>query len=284
MMTLSTEICNAFNQHAHSYEKAALVQNEIGLRLFERLDYLKIMPRYVLDLGSGTGLFSKALKQRYPDAVIIGLDLAFAMLTETKKKQGWRHKWPLVNGSMTALPFDDGVFDLVFANQVIHWSESLSLVFSELYRVMRVGGCFMFSTLGPDTFTELTKAFAVADNYAHCNTFQDMHEVGDCLKKLQFQDPVVDMEKITVHYGELSKLLLSLKAQGVRNTNTARNRGLTGRHSWQVFEQAYQQYRTEEGKYPLTYEAIYGHAWKGETCAPINPHETRILVSEIRRK
>lgn len=283
MMTLSTEICNAFNQNAHSYENAALVQNEIGERLFERLNFLKITPQYVLDLGSGTGLFSQALKKRYPKANIIGLDLAFAMLTETKKKQSWRFNWPLVNGNMSALPFADGVFDLVYANQVIHWSDSLSLVLSELYRVMHVGACFMFSTLGPDTFKELTHAFALADNYTHCNTFRDMHEIGDCLNILKFQDPVVDMEMITVHYGELSKLLLSLKAQGVRNVHSARNRGLTGKESWRAFEKAYQQFQTEEGKCPLTYEAVYGHAWKGELPVP-SQHETRISISEIRRR
>ena len=283
MMNLKTEICKAFNKHAADYEKAAKVQQEIGERLFERLDYLKIAPRYVLDLGCGTGIFTSMLKKRYPQALIVGLDLAQAMLIQSKKKQGWLRKWPLVNGDMTTLPFADGVFDLVFANQVIHWSQPLSTVISEINRVMTVNGCLMFSTLGPDTFKELKQAWASADNYAHINEFMDMHDIGDCLLAEHFLDPVVDMEMLTVHYSTLKRLLQSLKAQGVRNINQDRNEGLTGKYSWQTFETAYQALSTAEGKYPLTYEVVYGHAWKGEQRRLGKGTETLIPISQIRR-
>ncbi len=61
-MNVKTELCNAFNHQAPHYEQAAIIQNEIGERLFERLSYLTIKPRYVLDLGCGTGVFLKQLK------------------------------------------------------------------------------------------------------------------------------------------------------------------------------------------------------------------------------
>ncbi len=58
------------------------------------------------------------------------------MLIQAKKKQSWWRKWSLVSADMHHLPFATGVFDLVFANQVIHWGDSLSSVFRELNRVM----------------------------------------------------------------------------------------------------------------------------------------------------
>ncbi|KTD32800.1 biotin synthase [Legionella nautarum] len=283
MMNLRTEICNAFSKHATEYEQAAKVQNEIGERLFERLHYLKINPRYVLDLGCGTGLFSKMLKKLYPQAEIIGLDLSYAMLQQAQKKQGWRRKWPLINADMVALPFVDGLFDLVFANQVVHWAQPLSAVIQELNRVMNVNSCLMFSTLGPDTFKELKQAWLQADQYAHTNEFIDMHDIGDCLLMEHFLDPVVDMELLTVHYPSLNHLLQNLKAQGVRNINQSRNEGLTGKTSWQAFESAYQVLCTAEGKYPLTYEVVYGHAWKGSQRRLEKGTETFIPISQIRR-
>jgi malonyl-CoA O-methyltransferase len=282
-MNLTTEICNAFNQQAKQYEQAAKVQFEIGERLFERLSYIKINPRYVLDLGCGTGVFTALLKKKYPDAKIIAVDLAYAMLLQSRKKQGLWRKWPLINADMTALPFTDGLFDLVFANQVIHWAEPLSLVIGELNRVMNAQGCLMFSTLGPDSFIQLKKSWEQADGHAHTNVFADMHDVGDCLLSERFLDPVVDMELLTVHYPDLARLMKSLKAQGVRNINPRRNSGLTGKHAWQAFEAAYQQHRTEEGKYPLTYEVVYGHAWKGESRRVGSGVETFIPVTQIKR-
>ncbi|QRN03184.1 malonyl-ACP O-methyltransferase BioC [Legionella sp. MW5194] len=283
-MNLKNEISNSFNTHAGEYDRAAKIQHEIGNRLFERLDYLKINPRYVLDLGCGTGIFSRLLKKRYADAHIIGIDLAENMLKEARKKQGWRRKWALVNADMTALPFPDGLFDLVFANQAIHWVSPLKDVMREINRVMSPDASLLFSTLGPDTFKELKQAWAGVDSHAHTNTFADMHDVGDCLLAEHFLNPVVDMECITVHYSSLKALVDSLKAQGVRNINQARNKGLTGKGARQAFEAAYQQRCTDQGKYPLTYEVVYGHAFKGQTQPAGQSGEVFIPISSIQRK
>ena len=282
-MNVKTEICKTFNAHATQYEQAAKVQLEIGERLFERLEYLKIKPKYILDLGCGPGHFSQRLKKYYPDAQVVGLDLAYFMLKQAKAKQGWRKKWALVTGDMVSMPFASGVFDLVFANQVIHWSHPLSHVMGELNRVMKAEGCLMFSTLGPDTFRELRDAWATVDKFAHANDFVDMHDIGDSLLAEYFLDPVVDMEVLTAHYPSLPQLLHALKAQGVRNINPARNPGLTGKQSWCGFKQAVSAFCTEEGKFPLTYEVVYGHAWKGEQRRTDKGIETLISVDQLRK-
>lgn len=281
-MNVKTEICKTFNRHAPQYEQVAKIQYEIGARLFERLDYLKIKPRYILDIGCGPGVFSQQLKKYYPGAHVVGFDLAYSMLKQAKAKQGWLKKWPLVAGDMTTMPFASGTFDLVFANQVVHWAPSLPGVMGEINRVMNAGGCLMFSTLGPDTFCELRQAWANINHHAHTNDFIDMHDIGDILLGERFLDPVVDMEILMAHYSTLADLLHALKAQGVRNINSKRNPGLTGRQSWKHFEENFSTLRTEQGKFPLTYEVVYGHAWKGEQRRFGKGTETLIPVSELK--
>lgn len=283
MMTVTTEIGKAFNKHATEYEKAALIQQEIGQRLFERLDFLKIEPKYVLDLGCGSGFFTAQLKKKYPKATVIGLDLAHAMLLQAKKKQGLWRKWPLVNADMLQMPFPTGIFDLVFANQVIHWGHAMPEVFRELNRVMNTNACLMFTTLGPDTFKELKQAWQGVNAFAHVNNFVDMHDLGDSLLAEHFLEPVVDMEFLSLHYKTLPQLVRSLKSQGVKNIHPQRNHGLTSRASWGKFEHNYSLMCTKEGKYPLSYEVVYGHAWKGATRQTVEGAETRISVSAIKR-
>ena len=82
MMTLTNEISKAFNQHATEYELAAKVQQEIGVRLLERLHYVKMSPQRILDLGCGPGFFSRELALMYPKAQIVGLDVAKLMLMQ----------------------------------------------------------------------------------------------------------------------------------------------------------------------------------------------------------
>ncbi|MFI4962368.1 MAG: malonyl-ACP O-methyltransferase BioC [Legionellales bacterium] len=282
-MTVTHEISKAFSKQASAYEAAAKVQQEIGQRLFERLEYLKIAPRRILDLGCGPGSFSHKLAALYPKAHIVGLDLSHGMLVQAKKKQGFRRKWSLVGADMRQLPFATGLFDLVFSNQVIHWAYPLPQVFSELNRVMHANGCLMFSTLGPDTFKELKHAWSGVNRHAHINEFVDMHDVGDALMAEHFLEPVMDMESLSVHYDALPLLIGSLKAQGVRNTNPQRNQGLTSRSAWNKFAENYEMLRTEEGKYPLHYEVVYGHAWRGDSRRTEKGIETMIPVSRIVR-
>ena len=280
-MNVKNEICKSFNDHAAIYEQSSKIQQEIGSRLLEKLDYLKIEPRYILDLGCGPGVFTKKLKKLYPKATIIGFDLAIDMLKEAGEKQGLFKKWSLVGGDMLTLPFASGVFDLVFSNQVIHWSESIKDLLDEISRVMSKDGCLLFSTLGPDTFSELRKSWSTVDNYAHVNDYIDMHDLGDSLLSLKFIDPVIEMEVITAHFSSLKKLLSSLKSQGVRNINLARNPGLTGKKNWVDFEQAMNTLSLENGEIPLTYEVIYGLAWKGATRTVEKGVETIIPVNDL---
>jgi malonyl-CoA O-methyltransferase len=282
-MTVTNELCNAFNNQAENYEKAAIIQHDIGERLFDRLHYLTIKPRYVLDLGCGTGVFFKRLKKHYPNAHIIGLDLAYAMLQQTKTKQGWfRKTGSLINADMTALPFANGVFDLIFSNQVLHWAPEFQTLARELNRVMAVEGCLMFSTLGPNTFMELRQAWSGVDTYQHTNEFMDMHNIGDGLLAEHFIDPVVDMEIVTAHYSSAQNMVRSLKAQGVRNINAARPSGLMGKDSWLRFEEAMRAGCTPAGKFPLTYEVVYGHAWKGRQRRLSQGTETRVSVEQLK--
>lgn len=282
IMKLNVNVCNSFNKSAAEYHQAAVVQREIGERLFERLIYLKIKPQFVLDLGCGPGYFSKQLKKYYKNATIVSFDCAHGMLKETKKLQGFLQKWPLVCGDMAALPFATGVFDLVFSNQVIHWAEALPPVARELNRVMKPDGCLMFSTLGPDTFVELRQAWSGIDTYGHANEFSDLHNIGDTLLAESFMGPVLDMEYLTAHFSSVEQLLSALKTQGVKNINASRNKGLTGKGSWRRFEDTMSSFKTDTGKFPLTYEVVYGHAWKGMQQRMERGIETRVSIAQLK--
>ncbi|PAL02253.1 malonyl-[acyl-carrier protein] O-methyltransferase BioC, partial [Staphylococcus hominis] len=67
----------AFSRAASSYDAAAALQREVEKRLLESLDYLESrQPEVVLDVGSGTGHASAAMKKRWPKAQVIALDMA----------------------------------------------------------------------------------------------------------------------------------------------------------------------------------------------------------------
>jgi malonyl-CoA O-methyltransferase len=258
----------SFDRAAETYDAAAELQREIGNRLLERLDYIKLSPARVLDLGSGTGYVTRPLRERYPDADIVSLDLAPAMLAHAKAAhtpsllarllKPARLTWVCADGE--ALPFAADSMDLVFSNLALQWCDPVR-IFAEARRVLRPGGLLMFSTFGPDTLKELRAAFETVDGLPHVNQFVDMHDLGDDLVRVRFGDPVMDMEHLTLTYTELQPLLRELKDIGAHNVLPGRSRGLMGKSRWAKLRGAYESFRTD-GRLPASYEVVYGHAWR----------------------
>lgn len=262
----------AFDRAAHSYDQAAVLQKEVGARMLQRLDLMKHSPAMVLDAGCGTGMQSRALAVRYPQAAVLGLDIAPAMLQVARQHTPWwRRKLPLLSanlpryagGDLERLPLRESSVNLLWSNLALQWSNDVGRAFAEFHRVLAPGGLLMFSSLGPDTLRELRTAFAGLDGHTHVNRFLDMHDLGDQLSYAGFSAPVMDMEFFTLTYTDAQRLLRELKAIGAHNVSHGRQRGMMGKARWQKMLANYETLR-RDGRLPATYEVIYGHAWIGE--------------------
>jgi malonyl-CoA O-methyltransferase len=260
------DVRRAFDRAAGTYDGAAVLQREIGDRLLEHLDPVRLEPRRVLDLGCGTGQAFEALARRYPRAALVAVDLAPAMLAKARERSPW---WRRALGATTpalacadaeALPIASHCVQLVHSNLVLQWCDAPA-VFAEAARVLEPGGLLLFSTFGPDTLKELRAAFSSADGAPHVNAFVDMHDLGDALVGAGLADPVMDMEVITMEYDSALAVARDLKAIGAVNSLASRTRGLPGRARWARMTQAYERFR-RDGRLPATFEVVYGHAWK----------------------
>ena len=257
----------AFERAATHYDGAAILQREIGQRLLERLDYIRLQPLRILDVGAGTGLCLPGLQQRYPKAQIISLDIAIAMLQQARSKlSSWRRlkrRDQFIGGDAEQLPFANASFDFLFSSLAVQWCGDLPRTLTEFRRVLRPGGLLLFATFGPDTLKELRSCWAQVDNHSHVNQFIDMHDIGDMLVQARFAEPVMDIEMLTLTYQEVTTLMRDLKDIGAHNVTRARPRGLTGKARLHGVIEAYEQYRTD-GFLPASYEVVYGHAWMPE--------------------
>jgi malonyl-CoA O-methyltransferase len=251
------------------------LRREIAARMHDRLSLIKVAPRRVLDAGCGAGADLALLHKDFPAAQIVGLDAAAAMLAAASVpatalsalNQMLNRLLPgkagvdLLCGDFGTLPFGPNSIDLVWSNLALHWHPQPDRVFAEWRRVLRVDGLLMFSNFGPDTFRELRAAFAELDETPHALPFVDMHDFGDQLVEAGFSTPVMDMERITVTYDTAAALLADARALG-GNPLATRRRGLIGRAAWRRFEQALERGRRGDGKLALTFEVIYGHAFR----------------------
>lgn len=260
------QVKRSFERAAASYDKAAVLQREVRTHMLQRLDYIKYFPKILLDAGSGTGAAARELLERYPDSIVVELDIAVAMLKTSRASMPWwrRYLFPRrhqVCGDIEKMPLKTASVDMIWSNLALQWCNDLSAAFTELHRILVDDGLLVFTTFGPDTLKELRVAAGVLDPSPHVHRFTDIHEIGDALLRSGFTGPVVDVECFTLTYEALIDIVRDLRAIGARNAAQARARGLRTNSAWSRLREAYESLRVG-GKLPASYEVIYGHAWR----------------------
>ena len=145
-----------FARAAATFARGDALHREVARRMHERLDYIKVTPLRVLDLGCGPGADIGALSARYPSTRVIGLDIAQPMALAAAPPASFLKRWfgrssAAVCADMAALPFADDSFGMIWSNLALHWLDDPAPAIREARRVLVPGGLLMFNTLGPDT-------------------------------------------------------------------------------------------------------------------------------------
>ncbi len=257
----SAAVRRAFNKAAETYDESAVFQREVGNRLIARLEFMRIEPARILDLGAGTGYCARLLEARYRRAQLLLLDPVPAMLARARNHaKRWFSRAHLLCADAAQTGLADHSVDLIFSNLTLHWCAELLPVFNECRRVLRPGGLLLFSTLGPATLQELRAAWVALDERPHVHIFLDMHDIGDAVVRGGLSSPVLDRENLVLTYPTLTGLLRDLRAVGGTNSHHQRKRGLSARETLPALGVAYEPFR-QHGVLPATYEIIFGHAW-----------------------
>jgi malonyl-CoA O-methyltransferase len=222
----SSVIQQYFSNIANDYKESAFLSKEVAARLIERLQWLRIDPTTLLDIGCGAGT-CLLLQQFYPHANIIGIDITYEMLCSAIDRQN------IVCADGLLLPLKDRSIDMIFANLLLPWCEASTVLFTEFKRVLRPGGLFLFATLGPDSMQEIQRI-------PQCI---DMHHIGDMLVSAGYVETVMDREYLALQYQQSSQVIIDLKTQGLEYFYPNLTNSMLS-----VSE--------------LTFELIYGQAWR----------------------
>lgn len=277
-MFVKRDIRRRFDRAAADFGSADFVHAATREGLLERLEPLLVEARTILDLGSATGAAGRLLRKRFRQAHLVSLDFSLAMLEAARRRKSLLSKSSFVLADAEHLPFADGAFDLVVANQLLPWIPEPDRLFAEVARVLRKGGVFAFATLGPDSLRELAEAWSGVDAAAHVNRFPDMHDVGDSLVRAGLADPVLDVDRLVIRYEDTDRLFADLTHAGARNALAARPRGLVGRGRFRAMKAALAAPGTS-GQVALDLELVYGHCWGGG--ARKGPGDFRIDAGRI---
>ena len=217
------QVAASFSRAAESYDAVAELQRNVGTQLLARLP-TSLRPRRWLDLGCGTGYFTRALAERYAQGEGLAVDIAEGMLRHARPQGGAAH---FIAGDAEALPLQ---------------SDSVELLFSSLC----VG-----------TLQELRDSWLAVDGFVHVNRFRRFEDYQQLCAASGLQSLTLQRQAEVLHFPDLRSLTTSLKDLGAHNLNPGRPGGLTGRSRIRALIEAYERFRQAQGL-PATYQVVYG--------------------------
>lgn len=269
------------------------LHNEVARRMAERLPVIRQSVNHWVHweprLG---GLASQTMLQRiYPQAqsTVVQAQAADLAWAPQALKQPWWRRWTGPKRTFASQVSDPA--DMLWANMGLHLQAQPQSRMRQWASSLNEQGFVMFSGLGPDSLMELRQVHEAMGWPAPHHAFTDMHDWGDMLLQAGFAAPVMDMERITLTYATSEELLKDLRSLG-RNLSPQRFGGLRGRKWLSQLHLSLARHLASDahgGRLALTFEVVYGHAFKAQPRAAIKPqtevslHDMKAMLSNAAR-
>jgi malonyl-CoA O-methyltransferase len=283
----SIDPCAAERWQRLTFPQSPWLHEEVARRMQERLDWITHQPQCWIDWEPVRGgLQAHALvAQRYSQArcwVVESQPTRQVLARQALLRPWWQpRRWLAAGTSVLAEPPAAGA-QMLWANMALHASAAPQTLLANWHRALAVDGFLMFSCLGPDTLRELRAVYQVMGWPVPTPEFTDMHDWGDMLLQAGFAEPVMDMERIELTFETPQRLLAELRELG-RNLHPGRFAGLRGRgwHAQLLAALGRLARPADDGRLSLTFEIIYGHAFKPAPRIPVAA-KTAISLDEMR--
>lgn len=268
-------------------QTAPWLHEEVARRMVERLEWITTQPQswaHWSPLRGGMQAHAQ-LRKRYPQAAsyLVEATPALAAQAVAASTDNWwsPKRWGAAPQHAGRPP--EGGAQMVWSNMLMHQVADPQALIADWHSALGVDGFLMFSCLGPDTVQELRRVYAALGWPPPGHAFTDMHDWGDMLVHAGFAEPIMDMERIRLTYASPARLLQDLRELG-RNLHPQRFAGLRGR-SWrqQLDSELARQLADpdEEGRLTLTFEVVYGHAFK-PAPRPRMASESAVSLQDMR--
>ena len=246
------------------------------------LEPLRLLePSRLLDIGCGTGALLKSLNGissiRSRDGSKTGCDISLSMLVRARDANGV--KAGFCAADFETLPFRDSSFSLIASSLTYQWAADTGAAFREAWRVLRPGGLFFFSTLGPLTLNELCASYRDAflkrdpGGTVRFMSFLEVKEIEEALGASGLEVIAVERKAEEKAYADAFELLKTLKGVGALRRAEDGIGGLKKavilKEAARIYGERYASTRkaaSSQGGVAATYDVIYASArkaWQG---------------------
>lgn len=235
-------------QNRERFFSKSFIKNEFAKRVLDKLSFIKLNPKriFIEGLDSDTEMISRL----YPKARI----------SESLEK--------------------NVTYDLAISHFRIQQTPNIYDYLKDLYRQLSIKGVLVLTSFNIGNLKEIKESWQIIDNKGHVNQMLDMHDIGDLLKRVKYQNIVMDAETLCVKYSDMKVLLKDIRELNEPLSDTKMRKTLTGKNRWKNFCQLF-----SDSGLSVSYEVFYGYGSK-EINIPNKKnnlkHETMININHVK--
>lgn len=203
-----------FSKYARYYDKYCNIQNLCALTLIEKIESNGI--ERILDIGCGTGNYTRLLREKFPASRIKAIDISPRMIEVARNKlKDDGIEFVIADGEKMD---SEERFGLISSNASFQWFDDLGNALRMYKTLLDGGGIILFSCFGPLTFHELDKSLKELlgrDAAVSSSNFFEKKRIGEILTRL-FNDIEIEEMIYKENYKSLSEFLKKIKYTGAR--------------------------------------------------------------------
>lgn len=239
-----------FSRYAHLYDKYSDIQEEIGRELIGTITPNGF--RNILELGCGTGNFTRLLRNKFKQARLKALDISPEMIAICRRKLA-DEDLEFFIGDAEDIDLK-GRFDLITSNTTLQWFLDLEDTLVKYAGCLRKGGVIVFSTFGPQTFRELDWALKSLFKGAAVPAafFAPRGKLEKVLRD-NFRTFQLFEKTYREKFSSLRDLLLKIKYSGIRGNGLSRRKFFSQRSLNRMEEIYLKRFRSIS----VTYQVFY---------------------------
>lgn len=240
------EIKCRFKRSVESYDENAHVQKIIVEKLYDLLTaHLPEISCKVLEIGCGTGLMTRKLRQRFGAENLFINDLVKEMCHKTAEVCGIEQECCII-GDIEQVHLKEQ-FNLIVSASTFQWLGNPATTFKKLSSCLGTGDLLVFSTFGCRNLWELCTVTGSGLHYL------DMEE--NCSLLSPYFDIIIREEELhTLCFDEPLEILRHLKKTGANAGNASQ---IWTKGSVRQFSDKYNHLFLSGDKCPLTYHPLY---------------------------
>lgn len=269
------------NRAASGFAEYDFLKARVSSHLLERLADTPHEFSRALDLGCHTGTLASLIKAHKGVQEVIACDLSEQMVAAARANG---HEAVQVDEEQ--LPFEIASFDLVASALSLHWVNDLPGALIQIRRALRPDGLFLGALFGAGTLNELRVSLMEAEAELtggaapRISPLPGLQDMAGLMQRAGFALPVVDIDRVTVRYSSVFKLLADLGGMGERAAFAAdQGRGLSRRILMRMAEIYAERFSDGDGKIRASFDIVYLSGW---APAPDQPKPKRPGSATVR--